>query len=115
MENCVAIANSVHGLVIDDQRSYSNWGLSRTTKPAVYVEPITYADVQAAVRDESRFPTPIHPVGSLLSVSSTIVNDGGTMLFTRKLDEVLGLERDHGAAPFLGRQAGGGQDTGENC
>jgi FAD/FMN-containing dehydrogenase len=106
MENCIAIANSVHGLVIDDGRSYSNWGLSRTTKPAVYVEPITYADVQAAVRDESRFPTPIHPVGSLLSVSSTIVNDGGTMLCTRKLDEVLGLEQDARGRQVVRVQAG---------
>jgi hypothetical protein len=37
----------VHGLVISDEsRTYSNWGLSRTTKLAVYLEPISYADVQ---------------------------------------------------------------------
>src|ERR1700736_6368027 len=106
MENTLELAGSVHGLVIDDQRSYSNWGLSRTTKPAVYVEPITYADVQAAVRDESRFPTTIHPVGSLLSVSSTIVNDGGTMLCTRKLDEVIGLEQDARGRQVVRVQAG---------
>ncbi len=83
-----------HGLIEAEGRSYSNWGLHRTTRPAVYAEPSTYADVQALVRDTSRFPTPVHPVGSLLSVSSTFVNDGGTLVCLRKLDEVIGLERD---------------------
>lgn len=87
------------GLLENEGRDYTNWGLSRSTKPAVYVEPISYGDVQAVVRDAHRFPTPVNPVGSLLSVTSTIVNDGGTMLCTRKLDDILGLEQD-----ALGRQ-----------
>jgi hypothetical protein len=33
------------------------------------------------------------------SVTSTMVDDGGTLLRTRKLDEVIGLERD-----LVGRQ-----------
>jgi hypothetical protein len=82
-------AQPFQGLVISEGPSFSNWGLSRTTNPAVYVEPISYADVQAVVRDVKRFPTPVNPVGSLLSVTSTIVNDGGTMLCTRKLDEIV--------------------------
>jgi hypothetical protein len=53
-----------------------------------------YADVQGLVRDETRFPTPVNPVGSIMSVSSTFVNDGGTMVCLRKLDEVIGVERD---------------------
>ncbi|MBP6058904.1 MAG: hypothetical protein KA524_10930 [Nitrosomonas sp.] len=53
-----------HGIYINDGRKYSNWGLSRSTQPAVYVEPISYADVQAIVRDIKQFPTPVHPVGS---------------------------------------------------
>ncbi len=83
-----------HGLIAAEGRSYSNWGLHRTTTPAVYAEPISYADVQALVRDSTRFPTPVHPVGSMLSVSSTFVNDGGTLVCLRKLDEVIGVERD---------------------
>jgi hypothetical protein len=86
--------------------SFSNWGLSRTTKPAVYVEPISYADVQAVVRDVNRFPTPVNPVGSLLSVTSTFVNDGGTMLCTRKLDEIVGLEHDAAGRQIVRVQAG---------
>jgi hypothetical protein len=82
------------GIFENEGRTYSNWGLSRTTKPAVYVEPISYSDVQAVVADDKRFPTPIGPIGSISSVTSTMVNDGGTMLCTRKLDDVLGLERD---------------------
>ena len=95
-----------HGLLENEGRTYSNWGLSRTTKPAVYGEPINYADVQAVVRDENTFPTPVHPVGSLFSVTSTIMNDGGTMVCTRKLDEVLGLERDATGRQVVRVQAG---------
>src|SRR6516165_2436841 len=88
-----------HGLVLDDGRTFTNWGLSRSTKPAVYLEPVTYADVQTAVGDDKRFPSPIHPVGSMHSVTSTIVNDGGTLLRTTKLDQIIGLEQD-----AIGRQ-----------
>jgi hypothetical protein len=82
------------GLIENEGRSYSNWGLHRRTIPAVYAEPITYADVQSLVRDHTRFPSPVNPVGSMMSVSSTFVNDGGTMICLRKLDEVFGIERD---------------------
>lgn len=95
-----------HGLLEQEGHHYSNWGLSRTTTPAVYVEPISYADVQAVVSDAERFPTPVHPVGSLLSVTSTIVNDGGTMLCTRKLDEIMGLEQDKKGRQIVRVQAG---------
>ncbi|RXZ43697.1 FAD-binding oxidoreductase [Crenobacter cavernae] len=94
------------GLLENEGHVYCNWGLSRSTKPAVYVEPLSYADVQAVVCDTQRFPTPVHPVGSLLSVSATIVNDGGTMLCTRKLDEILGLEHDETGRHVVRVQAG---------
>lgn len=96
----------VQGLIVGEDKTYSNWGLSRTTRPAVYVEPISYADVQSVVRDPSHFPTPVHPVGSLLSVTDTIVNDGGTMVCTRKLDEILGLETDTAGRQVVRVQAG---------
>ena len=38
---------SFQGLLENEGRPYSNWGLSRTTKPAVYVEPISYRDLSA--------------------------------------------------------------------
>ena len=72
----------------------------------MYVEPINYADVQAVVRNTEHFPTPVHPVGSLLSVTSTIVNDGGTMLCTRKLDEIMGLDLDDAGRQVVRVQAG---------
>lgn len=96
----------VQGLIVDEGLAFANWGLSRTTRPAVYVEPVGYADVQTVVRDVDRFPTPVHPVGSLLSVTSTIVNDGGTMVCTRKLDEILGLEQDERGRQIVRVQAG---------
>jgi FAD/FMN-containing dehydrogenase len=111
-EDAVAVyaqmANSqpYHGIFQNEGKTYSNWGLSRTTTPAVYVEPISYADVQAVVRDTKRFPTPVNPVGSLLSVTSTIVNDNGTMLCTRKLDEILGIECDKTGRKVVRVQAG---------
>ncbi|CAH1086068.1 FAD-binding oxidoreductase [Candidatus Nitrotoga sp. 1052] len=104
--NDITISQPYHGLLENEGHIRSNWGLSQTTKPAVYVEPISYADVQAVVRDEQRFPTPVHPVGSLLSVTSTIVNNGGTMLCTRKLDEIVGLESDNTGRKVVRVQAG---------
>lgn len=94
------------GLIQAEGRGYSNWGLHRTTKPAVFAEPISYADVQALVCDSARFPTPVNPVGSMMSVSSTFVNDGGTMICLRKLDEVIGVERDAAGRDVVRVQAG---------
>jgi FAD binding domain len=104
--NDTTIPQPYHGLFEYDGRSHSNWGLSRSTKPAVYVEPISYTDVQAVVRDAQRFPSPVNPVGSLLSVTATFVNDGGTMLCTRKLDGILGLEVDGTGRQVVRVQAG---------
>ncbi len=98
--------NYFHGVLQDEGRTYSNWGLSRSTKPAVYAEPISYADVQAVVRDTKRFPAPVSPAGSFASVTSTTVNDGGTIVCLRKLDEVLGLERDETGRQIVRVQAG---------
>jgi len=97
---------AVHGLVIDDGRLRRNWGLSRGTRPAVYVEPVSYADVQAVVRDGLRFPSPVHAVGAMLSVTDTTSNDGGTLICTRKLDDILGLETDAAGRQVVRVQAG---------
>ena len=35
--------------LLDEGHVYRNWGLSRSTQSAVYVEPISYADVQTVV------------------------------------------------------------------
>ncbi len=94
------------GILQNDGRSYSNWGLHRSTTPAVYVEPIGYGDVQAVVRDGARFPSPVNPAGSMLSVTSTFANDGGTLMCLRKLDAVLGLERDEAGRQVVRVQAG---------
>ena len=82
------------GLLENEGHAYHNWGLSHETRPAVYVEPISYADVQRVVRDPLRFPTPVSVVGALMSVTKTVVNDGGTLLCTLKLNEILGIETD---------------------
>jgi FAD/FMN-containing dehydrogenase len=100
------IAQPFHGILDNEGRVVTNWGQHRSTKPAVYAEPISYADVQAVVRDATRFPSPVNPVGSIASVTDTIVNDGGTMVCLRKLDEVIGLERDVKGRRVVRVQAG---------
>ena len=82
------------GLLENEGHAYHNWGLSHETRPAVYVEPISYADVQAVIGDPIRFPTPVSVVGALMSVTKTVVNDGGALLYTLKLNEILGVETD---------------------
>ena len=62
--------------------------------------------MRAVVRDGRRFPAPLNPVGSIASVTDTIVNDGGTMVCLRKLDDVLGLERDAKGRRVVRVQAG---------
>ena len=106
--NTLAVTQTApcHGIVDNEGRVVSNWGQHRTTKPAVYVEPISYADVQAVVRDTARFPTPVNPVGSIASVTDTFVNDGGTMVCLRKLNEVIELERDATGRQVVRVQAG---------
>lgn len=101
------------GLIQNEGRSFANWGLHRTTTPAIFAEPISYGDVQALVSDVKRFPSPVSPVGSMLSTSATVVNDGGTVICLRKLDEclrkldeVLGVERDAAGREVVRVQAG---------
>jgi hypothetical protein len=104
-ESCAAVLPLVHGLIAEG-RSYANWGGSRITTPAVYVEPISYADVQSVVRDRGRFPTPVSPVGAMLSVTDTVVNDGGTLISLRKLDAILGVATDALGREVVRVQAG---------
>ncbi len=92
-------AQPYHGIFINDGRKLSNWGSSRSTQSAVYVEPIGYADVPAIARNTKQFPTPVRPVGSMLSVTDTVVNDGGTLLCTRKLDAICAHSQETRAQP----------------
>jgi hypothetical protein len=104
----------VQGLIISEARSYANWGGHRATTPAVYAEPISYADVRAVVGGPSRFPGPVNPVGSMASVTGTFVNDGGTLMCLRKLDDVLGVARRSRSIRFARIQwnRGGGSSPG---
>ena len=94
------------GLLENEGHAYHNWGLSHETRPAVYVEPLSYADVQRVAGDPLRFPTPVSVVGALMSVTATVVNNGGTLLCTRKLDAILGLEKDVAGRQVVRVQAG---------
>lgn len=94
------------GLLDNEGHAYQSWGLTHETRPAVYVEPISYADVQAVVVDPIRFPSPVSPVGSMLSVTRTVVNDGGTLLCTLKLNDILGVETDAAGRKVVRVQAG---------
>ena len=96
----------VQGLVVAEGRSYANWGGHRSTTPAVYAEPLCYADVQAIARDTAAFPAPVSPVGAMASVTDAIVNDGGTLVCLRKLDDIAGLETDALGRTVVRVQAG---------
>jgi hypothetical protein len=95
-----------HGLLETEGHTYSNWARTHETKPAAYVEPVSDDDVRAVVADPARFPGPVSPVGSMLSVTRTLVNDGGTLVCMRKLDAILGLERDGAGRHVVRVQAG---------
>ena len=100
------VTRPFHGLLVDNGKVYTNWGLSNSTKPAVYVEPLSDEDVQAVVKDTRRFPSPVSPVGAMLSVSPTVVNDGGTLLCTVKMDEIKGIQTDARGRKIVRVQAG---------
>ena len=55
------------GLLENEGHVYRNWGLSRSTQPAVYIEP-RRADVQAVVRDTGRFPASVQHYRDVRSV-----------------------------------------------
>ena len=100
------IARPFQGLLEAEGHVYHNWGRSRETRPAVYVEPISVADVQAVVGDAARFPGPVSVVGGMMSVTETIGNDGGTIVSMRKLDAIQGLERDGAGRQVVRVEAG---------
>ena len=86
---------------------YSNRGYSNCDKQsAVYVEPLSYADVQAVIRNKAQFPTPIRLINSLLSVTKGLINSGGTLLCTQNMDAILGLETDNQGRHLVRVQAG---------
>jgi choline dehydrogenase-like flavoprotein len=45
------ILGAFHGFVLDDGHTFTNWGLSRSTEPAVYLEPVSYANVTSGAND----------------------------------------------------------------
>ena len=86
---------------------YSNHGYSNCDKQSpVYVEPLSYADVQAVIRNKAQFPTPIRLINSLLSATKGLINSGGTLLCTQNLDAILGLETDNQGRHLVRVQAG---------
>ncbi len=94
------------GLIDAEGHVYHNWGRSQETRPGVWVEPISVADVQAVVGDPVRFPGPVSAVGGMMSVTGTIGNDGGTIVSMRKLDAIHGLERDAAGRQVVRVEAG---------
>jgi FAD/FMN-containing dehydrogenase len=104
--DATSIPRPFQGLLENEGHVYHNWGRSHETRPAVYVEPLSDDDVRAVVADRAQFPGPVSPVGSMLSVTKTLVNDGGTLVCLRKLDAILGLERHGTGCDVVRVQAG---------
>lgn len=91
----------------DAERKFVNWHSDhRKMQSAVYVEPLSYADVQAVIRNKEHFPAPIKLINSLLSATKTLINSKGTLLSTQNLDAILGLETDNQGRHLVRVQAG---------
>ncbi len=87
-------------------RQYWNWNRSRVTSPARALEVRTYREVQDVVRDDTRYPGPVLAVGSMHSVTDTMVNDKGTLLLMGGLSAILGLEGEGTDHVMVRAQAG---------
>lgn len=94
------------GLSFNGGYKFSNWSSNRNSRPAVYVEPTSYADVQAVIRHKEQFPAPLHLISSILAVTRTLINEGGTLCCTQNLDAILGLETDNHGRNLVRVQAG---------
>jgi hypothetical protein len=69
----------------------SNWNHSVSSQPAVVVRAKSASDVCAAVKDASRFPSPLLAVGSRHTVTGAISNSGGTVVDVSAMDAILGF------------------------
>jgi hypothetical protein len=93
-------------LILDNSGQYWNWSRSRVTTPSRSIEVTSYREVQAIVRDDSRYPGPVRAAGSMHSVTDAIVNDNGTLILMNGLSAVLGLEDEGSGSAMVRVQAG---------
>jgi hypothetical protein len=74
---------SFQGILENEGRVYSNWGLSRTTKPAVYVEPPAEPRWQRFAREYNRLA--ISKLGGRASPIQTQWLEPGNIKIPKKL------------------------------
>ena len=93
-------------LTLDSPGQYWNWNRSRVTTPSRSIEVTSYQEVQAIVRDDSRYPGPVRAAGSMHSVTEAIVNDKGTLILLSGISSVLGLEGEGSGNVMVRVQSG---------
>lgn len=72
--------------------SIVNYDGSITTTPQQLVYPETVADIQAVLRDPSRYPSPVRAMGSYHSLTPCASSDG-TVLRMSKMNQVIEIDK----------------------
>lgn len=81
--------------------SIHNWADTYKADPAVVTEAYTTAEIVAIVTDPGTFPSPLRPFGSNHSTTPCALADGGTMVNTWHMNQILEIGDD-----FVRVQAG---------
>jgi UDP-N-acetylenolpyruvoylglucosamine reductase len=79
---------------VTSNRPLKNWGRSYQFTPAIVVEATTFEDVIEAVQDTEKYPTPVRALGNIHTVTEAVVNEGGTVVLMRKLNQIIAVGND---------------------
>ena len=71
-----------------------NWGRDIYSYPAVVVTPQSVEDLQAIMRDETRYPAPVRATGSNHSTTACATADGGTLVVMERFDRIIDIGED---------------------
>lgn len=81
---------------LDASTSKTNWNLSWETFPATLVVAHTVADIVACVSNPDECPTPVLAVATMHSVTSCIVNDGGSLVDMSHMNNITQYDETTG-------------------
>ena len=81
--------NNLNGSDPSNPNRRTNWNLAFATYPKTIVVAQSVEDVVNCVKNTTACPSPVLAVGSMKSVTSCIVNDGGTLLNLASMTSIL--------------------------
>ncbi len=73
--------------------SKTNWMKTAQLNSSLFIQPTSISEIQAIVKDESKYPSPVRPAGLILSPSALCKNEGGTTLSTAKMNQIHGIRQ----------------------